>query len=91
MRFCGADQPVADITARVVDVHHLRVLDVSVVDLAIARLDLRLQRLELQQIVAGKRVHRADEFVEVVADDEIRAIALERFYRRRRALVGGAL
>ena len=30
MRLCGADQPVADILARIVDVHHLRVLDVRI-------------------------------------------------------------
>ena len=30
VRFGGADQPVADVTARIVEVHHLRVLDVGV-------------------------------------------------------------
>src|SRR6478752_4153964 len=42
MRLCGADQFVADVTPRIVDVHHLRVLDVGVRHLAVARLDLRL-------------------------------------------------
>ena len=90
MRFCGADQPVADIAARIVDVHHLRVLDVGIFDLAVARLDLGLQIFELQEIVANQRIHGADEIGEVVAHDEIDALHLERFDRCRRALVDGA-
>src|ERR1700754_1547763 len=50
VRLCGADQLVADIAARIVQVHHLRILDESVVDLAVARLDLRLDGIELEQI-----------------------------------------
>ena len=91
VRLGGADQPVADIAPRIVDVHHLRVLDVGIVDLAVARLDLRLDMIELEQVVAGERVHRADEIGEIVAHDEVDAVVLERFHRRRRALVGGAL
>ena len=45
---------------------------------------------ELQQVVAGERVHGGDEIGEIVAHDEIDAVGLERFHRRRRALVGGA-
>ena len=91
MRLRGADQAIADIAARIVDVHHLGVLDIGIGDFAIARLDLRLQMLDLQQIVARKRVHRADERFEVVAYDEIRAVGLECFHRRRSGLAGGAL
>ena len=75
VRLGGADQPVADIAARVADVHHLRVLDVGIFDLAVARLDLGLEMSELQQIVADQRVHPADEIGEVVAHDEIGAVA----------------
>ena len=88
---CSADQLVADVTSRIVDVHHLRVLHIRIRHLAVAGLDLRLDVIELQEIVAGQRVHRADEVGKVVAHDEIRAFLLERFHRRRRALVGGAL
>ena len=86
----GPDQPVADISPCVVDVHHLRILDVGIGDLAIARLDLGLQVLQLQQVVAGQRVHAGDEIGEVVAHHEVGAVGLEGFHRSRRALVGGA-
>ena len=91
MRFGGADQFVTDITARIVQVHHLRILDVGVGDLAVARLDLRLDVVQLEQIVAGQHVHRADEVGEVVAHDEVGTVLLERFHRCGCALVGGAL
>src|SRR3984957_2288138 len=71
VRFGGADQPVADILTRIVDVHHLRVLDVGVVDLAVARLDLRLEVVRFQKTVADKGIHGADQIDKVVAHDEI--------------------
>ncbi len=73
VRFGGADQPVADIAARIVDVHHLRILDVGICDLAVARLDLGFQVIELQEVVANKRIHGTDEIGEIVAHDEIHA------------------
>ncbi len=90
VRFCGADQPVADIFPRVVDVHHLRVLDVRICDLAVARLDLDLQIFKLQEIVANKRIHGGHKLGEVVAHDEIHALGLERFDRSGCTLVDGA-
>src|SRR5882724_1724817 len=44
----GAYQAVADVFARIVDVHHLRVLDVRIGDLTVARLDLGLEVIELE-------------------------------------------
>ncbi|MHC2709054.1 hypothetical protein ACVIQS_001915 [Bradyrhizobium diazoefficiens] len=90
MRGGGADQLVADIAARIVDVHHLRVLDVGIGDLAVARLDLHLDVLEPEEVAAGKLVHRRNEIVDLVAHDEVDTMAFECFHRRRRALVGGA-
>ena len=65
MRLCGADQPVADVAAGIVDAHHLRVLDVRIVDLAVARFDLALDVVELEQLAAGQHVHRLDQIGEV--------------------------
>lgn len=83
----GPDQPVADISSCVVDVHHLRILDVGIADLAIARLDLGLQVLQFQQTVAGQRVHAGDEIGEVVAHHEVGAVGLEGFHRSRAPLL----
>ena len=83
------DQPVADISPGVVDVHHLRILDVGIADLAIARLDLGLQMRQVEQAVAGQRIHAGNEIGEVVAHHKVGAMGLERLHRRRRAPVGG--
>ncbi|MFK4644359.1 hypothetical protein ABIF96_002933 [Bradyrhizobium ottawaense] len=86
----SADQPVANIAARIVNVHHLRILDVSVGDLAVARLDLHPDVLELEEVAAGKLVHLRNKVLDLVAYDEVDTMAFECLDRRRRALVGGA-
>src|SRR5205814_4001302 len=52
MRLGGADQFVADIAPRIVDVHHLRILDIGIRHLAVAGLDLAPDVFEVEQIVA---------------------------------------
>jgi len=74
-----------------VDVHHLRVLDIGIGDLAVARLDLHPDVLELEEVAAGKLIHLRNKVLELVAHDEVDTVAFERLHRRRRALVGGAL
>ena len=53
VRLGRADQPVADVTARLPDAHHLRILDEGIVELAVARLDLRLQLVEVDAVFAA--------------------------------------
>src|SRR5262249_9311161 len=49
MRLRRAYQAIAEIFSRIVDAHHLGVLDVGVVDLAVARLDLPLDVVMVEQ------------------------------------------
>jgi len=90
VRLGGADQFVADVTPRVVDAHDLGILDVRIVDLAVARLDLRPDRSGIEHVRATELVHGGDEILQIVADDEVRAFVPERLDRCRTALGAGA-
>ena len=80
----GADQLVAEIAPGVMDAHHLRVLGEGVGDLPVARLDLALERLELRsELPPASAFIAATRSAQVVADDKIHAMGLERLDRRR--------
>ncbi|MGY3107595.1 hypothetical protein ACVWW7_004222 [Bradyrhizobium sp. LM6.9] len=65
-------------------------LDVRIGDLAVARLDLHPDVLQLEEVAASELVHRRNEILDLVAHDEVDTMVFERFHRRRRALVDGA-
>ena len=77
MRRRHADQLVAEVVARAADGGDLRVLGVGVVDLAVARRDLALQRASVDQRRAGARVHLRHQLGQRLRDDEIHALLLE--------------
>ena len=85
MRLRDANEPVADVVARAADRDHLRILAVWIVELRIARDDLALERGSVDARLIGDRVHAAHELRERLRDDEVGAVRLECFNRRRRA------
>ena len=91
VRLRRADQLVAEIAARIADGRDLRVLAERVVELPVARDDLALDASALEQRLAGERVHAGDEIGEVVLDDEVLALLLERLDRPGRLVADGAL
>ena len=91
MRLRDADQLVGAAAAGVVDRHHLDVLGEGVVDLAVARLDVSREVLDLELRSAGDLVHAVDEVGEVVGHHEVDAVLLERLDRAGRALGQAAL
>ena len=72
------------------DADHLQVLPVGIGHLKVARHDLPLYPIQLEQIIAGDAVHAVHQFVETVRNDEILASLLERLDRPRRTTADGA-
>ena len=70
-------QFVADVIARAADGDDLRVLRQAVVHLGVARGDLRVQALVIDQSVARQRVHRLNKLAQGVQDDEVLAVIEE--------------
>ena len=85
MRRGRADEPVAAVAPGVVDGHHLQVLGERVVDLPVARHDLPLQLLRVEQRLLGELVHARHQLGQGVGDDEVLPPVEERLHRRRRA------
>ena len=84
-------EPVTEDAPGVADALHLGVLAERVGHLQIAGLDLGADAGRVQQRLVGQGVHLRDEFFEVVGDDEVGAVALERLDRARGVLVQEAL
>ncbi|MNY32905.1 hypothetical protein D3C86_1671510 [compost metagenome] len=79
-------QPVAQIAPTVVDAHDLEILGVGIVHLGVAVLDLLADQGRVQQGAPGQAVHPGDQGLQIVGDDEVRALVLEGVHGGRRAL-----
>ena len=95
MRRRGADEPVAQVAAGVVDGHHLQVLGERVVDLAVAGHDLALQVAQVDQrfgpvVARNELVHARHQLGQGVGHDEVRPLVEERLHRCGRAGPGAA-
>src|SRR5207249_258508 len=90
MRPRDTNEPVAEIIAGASDRRDLRVLGEPVVDLAIARHDLALERRRVDQVRAGELVHAADETREIALDDEIASLVHEGTHGGGRAATDAA-
>ena len=86
MRPGDPDQLVGGGLPGVVDHHRLDVLRERVVQLAVARDDLCLDRRGVELRASADRVHLRDELGKLVGDHEVDAVFLERLDRAGRAL-----
>ena len=73
----NATQAIGQVPAGRTDRHHLQVLAEGVLDLAVARDDLALDRLAVEQRLVRQGVHAAHEGGEVALDDEVGAVIHE--------------
>mmetsp|Transcript_23756 Transcript_23756/g.42624 ORF Transcript_23756/g.42624 Transcript_23756/m.42624 type:complete len:209 (+) Transcript_23756:1059-1685(+) len=81
-------EPVAAIIAGGMDGHHLGVFGERIVDLCIARFDLGAQFCGIYQVPARHLVHPPHEGIQIMCDDKILALVLERLNRPCRVLAG---
>ncbi|MNS75158.1 hypothetical protein D3C72_1086620 [compost metagenome] len=78
-------QLIAEVAAAVVDAHGLEILGVGIVHLGVAVLDLLTDESRVQQGPFGQGVHPGHQGLQIVGEDEVRALMLEGVHRRRRA------